>query len=290
MKILITGAGGQLGRDLIRVLGQAHECIPMTRASLDVGDEAAVRACFESVRPDAVVHAAAFTQVDLAESHLEEAYRVNALGSYYVGLAAEAFGAKLVCVSTDYVFDGMKGSPYHEEDRTNPLSVYGRSKLLGEQFVQKVCPHHFIVRTSWLYGRGGNNFVTKVLALADRQQELTVVDDQFGSPTYTYDLAECIGRMLATERYDTYHVANSGYCSRWDFARAILELAGRTDVTARPITSQGFVLPAPRPQHSAFDDRGLRKNGFPPMRHWRSALGAFIHTDWKLEETEHETN
>ncbi|MCP3773559.1 dTDP-4-dehydrorhamnose reductase [Paenibacillus sp. MZ04-78.2] len=280
MKMLITGAGGQLGRDLVRVLGRRHDCAAFTRQQLDIADEKAVRRLIAEAKPEAIVHAAAYTKVDQAEAEPEETYRINAIGASHVAISAEAVGAKMVYVSTDYVFDGTKGEPYDEQDRTNPLSVYGKSKLLGEQLVQAVCPRHFIVRTSWLYGKDGNNFVTKVLALAERQQELTVVDDQFGSPTYTYDLAECIGGLLETDRYGIYHVANRGYCSRWALAKTILELAGHTGITVRPARSDDYALPAPRPAHSAFADRGLRLAGLPRMRDWKTALEAFLRNDW----------
>ncbi|MCZ8519171.1 MULTISPECIES: dTDP-4-dehydrorhamnose reductase [Paenibacillus] len=279
MKVLITGAGGQLGWDLIRVLGEDHTCAAYTRKELDVTDEKAVYGIVRAEAPDAVVHAAAYTKVDQAETDTADAYRINAIGSCYVAMAAEAAGAEMVYVSTDYVFDGTKGEPYAEEDQTNPLSVYGRSKLLGEQLVRAVCPRSYIARTSWLYGREGNNFVTKVLSLAEKSQELTVVGDQFGSPTYTYDLAACIGEMLGSGRYGVYHTANRGFCSRSAFAEAILELAGCTGTQVRPVPSSSFTLPAPRPQHSAFRDLGLRRSGFSPMRDWKSALASFLQED-----------
>lgn len=279
MNILITGAGGQLGRDLLRVLGQKYECAPFTRKELDICDKRAVQRTINDLKPDVVINAAAYSKVDQAEEDTEEAYRINALGVSQLAIAAEEARATLVHVSTDYVFDGTKGEPYGEMDRTNPLNIYGKSKLLGEQFVQAVCPQHFIVRTSWLFGNYGYNFVAKILSLAENQQTIKVVDDQFGSPTYTLDLAECIGRFIKTERYGTYHVSNSGYCSRYDFAKEILLSAGY-DLLPTRMKSTDFMLPAPRPQHSAFSHHALERNGFPQMRNWKTALEDFLRTDW----------
>ncbi|SDD30513.1 dTDP-4-dehydrorhamnose reductase [Paenibacillus sp. UNCCL117] len=280
MKLLITGAGGQLGRDLVRVLEPAHTCYAFTRQQLDVTDEAAMRERILSIAPDAVIYAAAYTQVDRAESEPELAFRVNAVGAGHAAMYAELVGAAIVYVSTDYVFDGEKGEPYKENDCTQPLGVYGRSKLAGEQLTRELNARHFIVRTSWLYGRDGSNFVTKILAAASNKRELTVVDDQYGSPTYTVDLAVCIGRLLETNAYGLYHVSNRGFCSRYTFAEAILAAAGRRDVRIRPARSDEFVLPAPRPANSALTDLALRRARLPRMRDWKSALEHFIHVDW----------
>ncbi|NOU96536.1 dTDP-4-dehydrorhamnose reductase [Paenibacillus sp. LMG 31456] len=276
MNILITGAGGQLGRDLIRVLGRKHKLTAKTRNELDVTSEHSVREAVLECRPDAIVHAAAYTQVDLAESRMEQAYMVNSFGSRNIALIASEIGAKLVYVSTDYVFDGTKGSPYNELDRTNPISVYGHSKLHGEKFVQLICDKYFIVRTSWLYGKYGSNFVTKVLAKAEQNSELSMVADQFGSPTYTYDLARFIGQALESERYGIYHASNRGVCSRYEFAEEILRIAGHSAIKLNPVTGDSFPLPAARPARSDFDDKAIRYNGFSRLRTWQDALQSFI--------------
>ncbi|SFS88146.1 NAD(P)-dependent oxidoreductase [Paenibacillus sp. BC26] len=200
MNIMITGAVGQLGRDLLRVLGQGYTYSAFTGKELDICDLKAVKKTVGEVKPDVVIHAAAYSRADQAEEAIEQAYRLHALGVSHLAIAAEAAGAKLVHVSTDYVFDGTKGEPHGELDRTISLTVYGQSKLLGEQFVQAVCPRHFIVRASMLSSNDGTNFVTKILPLA-----------------------ECIGRLITTERYGTYHVSN---CSK-----AALEDIFRTDRT-----------------------------------------------------------
>jgi dTDP-4-dehydrorhamnose reductase len=279
VKILITGAGGQLGHDLIRVLSPLHETIPLSRKQLDVTDELAVKQQIAAQHPDAVIHAAAFTGVDLAETLLDTAYAINSTGTRNVALAAQKAAAKLIYISTDYVFDGTKAGSYTELDRTNPLSVYGNSKLHGEKFVEMICQQYFIVRTSWLYGKHGDNFVTKVLALAERQSLLTMVSDQIGSPTYTLDLARFVGELVETDKFGLYHASNQGCCTRYEFAQAILQAVNRRDVKLEPVSASAFSLLAPRPDNSAFDDLAIRQNGLSRMRDWKSGLHDFIRND-----------
>ncbi|OXM83476.1 dTDP-4-dehydrorhamnose reductase [Paenibacillus rigui] len=281
MNIVITGAGGQLGHDLIRVLGSSgeHRVSAMSRQELDVTDENAVFKAIAAIRPEVIIHAAAYTQVDLAESHMEEAYMVNSFGTRNVALAAAQTGAKLVYISTDYVFDGTKRIPYTESDRTNPISIYGNSKLHGEKFVQITCERYYIVRTSWLYGKHGTNFVTKVLSWAEQKEELKMIHDQFGSPTYTYDLARFIHQLIATEHYGIYHAANRGACSRLEFAREILRLAGKSHIKLQPVSSDQFPTPARRPEYSVFDAKAIRENGLEPLPPWQEALRMFLEED-----------
>lgn len=281
MKILITGAGGQLGYDLIRVLGPVHEVTAWRRDQLDVSDEKKVMDILHRERPDVVIHAAAYTNVDMAEVETELAYQVNAMGPLHIAKACEQIGAKLVYVSTDYVFDGTKGFPYDEADTTNPNNVYGRSKLLGEKFVRMTCTKHFIVRTSWLYGTKGTNFVTKILEKAQAGGPLSIVDDQFGSPTYCLDLAVFIGELIETDRYSIYHASNQGSCSRYEFAFEILKYSQMDHVPLVPVPTDLFPLPAPRPMYSAFGHKAIVGNGFTPMRDWRSALHYFLQVDYK---------
>lgn len=290
MNILITGAGGQLGHDLVRVFSEQglHRINAFTRQELDVTEEEAVFRTVAAVRPDVIVHAAAYTQVDLAETRMEEAYKVNSLGTRNVALAAVQTGAKLVYISTDYVFDGTKRTPYNEQDRTNPISIYGHSKLHGEKFVQLSCEKYFIVRTSWLYGRQGSNFVTKVLSWAEQKNELTMVSDQYGSPTYTYDLAQFIGRLIETDRYGIYHAANRGGCSRLEFAQEILRLGGKSEVKLLPVSSEQFPAPARRPEYSIFDDMAIRASGLKPLPYWREALQTFLFEDWPGKQDKEE--
>jgi dTDP-4-dehydrorhamnose reductase len=281
MKIAITGAGGQLGQDLIRVLSVSHEVVSLSRSELDVTEWDAVRSLLVRTKPDAVIHAAAYTNVDGAEHDPDGAYLVNANGSWHVAAAAADIGTKLVYVSTDYVFDGRKRTPYNENDRPHPLNVYGASKLLGERYVQKVCERHFIVRTSWLYGRTGAGFVTKVADKARRVRSLSLVCDQIGSPTYTLDLAEWIGKLVTGEKYGIYHAANSGCCSRYEFGLEIVRALGlERDVQVTKVSSAEFPTPAVRPAYSALDDWTARARGLPRMRDWRSALQAFFRNDY----------
>ncbi|MFF2156371.1 dTDP-4-dehydrorhamnose reductase [Paenibacillus chitinolyticus] len=279
MKILITGAGGQLGSELVRVLSPRHKLAALTRQELDVGDGAAVDAAVFREQPEIIIHAAAYTDVDGAEREIDRAYRVNSAGTWHMAEAAERIGAKFVYVSTDYVFDGCKGAPYVERDKPNPLSVYGTSKLHGEKFASMLCERHFIVRTSWLYGRGGNNFVTKIVEKARRGAELSLVDDVFGSPTYSYDLAVFIGSLLETEEYGTYHGSNGGVCTRYEFAREIIRVLGMEGVKLRPAKADMFPLPAARPAHSALADTAAGAIGVKPLRPWKEALRHFLLTD-----------
>ena len=272
---MVTGAGGQLGQELVRLPREDVEWIGLDRSRLDVADGEQCRSAVAAIRPDAIIHTAAYTAVDRAESEPEEAYRVNALGTRHVAEAAEAVGAKLVCVSTDYVFDGQGTEPYKEEDAANPRTVYGRTKLEGERLALEACSRTFIARTSWVYGAHGANFVRTMLQLASQHSVLRVVDDQRGSPTYTYDLACFLTELAATERYGVYHASNGGECTWYEFAKAIFEISG-IDVRLIPCTTEEFPRPAPRPAYSVLGQRALLRNGFKELRHWRAALEDFL--------------
>jgi dTDP-4-dehydrorhamnose reductase len=272
MKVLVTGAGGQLGRDLAKALAGSAEPVLCDRAALDVTDAEAVRRMMLAVKPDAVIHAAAYTQVDRAEIEPDEAYRVNALGTRNVAVAAAEAGAKLACVSTDYVFDGKLGRPYRETDPPAPINAYGRSKLEGERFVRHLHHRSFIVRTSWLYGGGPNNFVGKILRAAREGRTLRVVGDEIGSPTYTADLAGFLAELVRTNLYGTYHAANTGFCSRYEQAVEVLRLAGLAHVPVTAINSAELSASAPRPKFSALDPMMIRLSGLKPLPDWRDAL------------------
>jgi len=276
MKIVVTGAKGQLGTDLVHLLAdRGYEIYGYGREELDITNLDQVKQVIAEVRPDVVIHAAAYTKVDLAESEPDQAFLINAYGTRNVAVASEAVGAKLVYISTDYVFDGTANVPYNEFAPTNPLSIYGKSKLVGEQFVRDLHSKFFIVRTSWVYGKHGKNFVKTMLKLAQERDELMVVHDQVGCPTYTVDLANCILELIQTEKYGIYHVSNSGHCSWYEFAKAIFEEAG-IEVKVNPCTTKDFPRPAPRPAYSVFEHMSLQLNGFPNMRLWRQALKAFL--------------
>ena len=278
MRVLITGAGGQLGRDLhLHCEAQGDEVTAGTRATLDVGDRDAVYQAITSLRPDVVLHAGAYTAVDACETELDTAYRVNALGTRWVDDASRRVGAYLCYVSTDYVFDGTKLGPYLEWDRTNPQSVYGASKLGGEHEVAAHAPGASVVRTSWVCGEHGANMVKTVLRLADRP-ELAFVDDQRGCPSFTADLAVGIRRLAAARMPGTFHMTNQGDVSWYEFVRAVLASAGHDPAKVRPIKTEELdpPRPAPRPANSVLDNAALRLAGLPLLPHYRASLDRLV--------------
>ena len=276
MKILVTGANGQLGHDLRRVLSQAgHEVTGLGRDGLDVCNGAQVNYVMEMTRPDVVVHAAAYTAVDKAEVEVDEAFRVNTDGSRNIAVAAEAVGAKVCYISTDYVFDGNSERPYREYDLVHPVSIYGQSKLGGEIVTQTLSSRYFLVRTSWVFGIGGGNFVKTMLKLGQEREALQVVNDQKGSPTYTVDIASFIGDLIVSDAYGVYHASNAGSCTWYEFATAIFEASGLS-VTVNPCATEEFPRPAPRPRNSTLDHVAIRTNGFSELPHWRDALHRFL--------------
>lgn len=283
MRVLITGAEGQLGYDLVDLLRDTHEVFPFD-LDMDITDHAATLATIEDARPEIVVNCAAYTDVDGCESHSDLAFAVNAVGAQNVAQACRGVGARMVHVSTDFVFDGRAGRAYVESDEVNPMSVYGASKLAGERYVAESLPGHFIVRTAWLYGNHGKNFVKTILKLAGEKDLLTVVDDQVGSPTYSRDLAGKIIELMATDHCGLYHVTNQGDCSWFEFARAILEEARVEGVTVRRIASAELDRPAPRPAYSVLKNRVLLERGIPLLRNWREALSAYFARAAMLEK------
>jgi dTDP-4-dehydrorhamnose reductase len=246
-KLLITGAQGQLGQALQSQFSD-HEVIAWDIQDLDISQLEHVRKALKQIRPDVVINAAAFTQVDQAEKNQEAAHRGNALGPKNLALATCENDIPLVHFSTDYVFDGQQSRPYHEFDRTNPLSVYGQSKLAGEEQVKNCNPRHFIIRTAWLYHILGRNFPQTILRLAN-QEQVRVVNDQFGSPTFAPHLAQAVSRLLETESYGTYHLAGSGGTNWYDFTKALYQARG-IQTTVLPITTEEYPLPAPRPVYA----------------------------------------
>ena len=275
MKILITGANGQLGHDFIGILGADNDLFPFD-LDLDITDFSAVRAKIRDIKPEIIINSAAYTDVDGCETNVEIAYRVNAIGPQNLALAAKAVGAALVTFSTDFVFDGTKTTLYDEFDRPNPMSVYGRSKLAGEEMARTIHPELYIIRTAWLYGKHGHNFVKTMLRLADERDVLTVVDDQVGSPTYSADLANRVVEIMNTGFYGTYHVTNSGTASWFEFARAILEAAGQDPARVRPMKSKDLNRPATRPAYSALRNYMTELRQMPPMRSFKEALGDYF--------------
>jgi len=274
-RLLVTGAKGQLGREMVSLTDHRFDIVGLERAQLDVTDLNQCKRAIVEHSPFAIIHAGAYTAVDRAESEPDEAYRVNALGTRNLAIATREADIKLCYVSTDYVFDGQGSHPYNEYDNTNPQSVYGKSKRAGEILLQSICPAFFIVRTSWVYGKYGNNFVKTMLKLAQDRDSLKVVSDQVGSPTYTKDLSLFLLNLVETEAYGIYHASNTGTCSWYEFAQAIFEERGiQTALT--PCTTAEFPRPAPRPAYSVLDHSAIRQHGFSDLRHWREALRAFL--------------
>ena len=278
MRILITGGGGQLGRSLVRSL-HGHDVAAHSHRDLDVSDAASVAAAFERVRPEAVVHCAALTDTNRCESDPELARAVNAVGTENVARACAHAGARLVAVSTNEVFDGERTSPYAEQDATGPLNAYAASKREGEQLAAAANPATIIVRTSWLYGDGGNNFIEKVLAAARAGRPLSFVTDEVASPTSTEDLAEAIRALIETDAPPgIYHLANEGAASRYDWACEILRLAGvdaNVDaVTTAELRARGYAGPR-KPAYSVLANTRAAALGI-TLRPWREALAAYM--------------
>jgi dTDP-4-dehydrorhamnose reductase len=265
VRVLITGAEGQLGQDLVRTCTEAgDDVIPCDQAHLELTDRDAVYQAITGADPDVVLHAAAWTEVDACEGDPDRAFHTNALATGWVADASRRVGAHLVAMSTDYVFDGTQAEPYQEWDRPNPRSVYGRSKLAGEDAVAAHAPGSTIVRTAWLSGEHGRNMVTTVLGLLDGP-ELKFVDDQHGCPTFTADLAPMIRRLAVERRAGIHHVTNQGATTWYGFVRDILELVGDDPDRVRPITTAELdpPRPAPRPANSVLDNAALRLAGIP---------------------------
>ncbi|AWB43615.1 dTDP-4-dehydrorhamnose reductase [Paenibacillus sp. CAA11] len=275
-KVLVTGAKGQLGWDVVREYEQrGYTVYGLGRDELDITDAEACQKAAVLVKPKIAIHCAAYTKVDNAEMDADEAYRINAYGTRNVAAAAAGVGAKLVGVSTDYVFNGKSTVPYDEFCAVDPINVYGRSKWAGEQLIRQVHARHYIVRTSWVYGAAGNNFVKTMLRLGAERPMVQVVRDQIGSPTYTADLAKSIADLTVTERYGTYHICGGGHCSWHEFAEAIFGLAGLSVQTV-PILSKDYPQAAARPGYSVLNCRSLRLNGLAEPRPWRDALADFL--------------
>jgi dTDP-4-dehydrorhamnose reductase len=274
MRVLVTGAGGQLGTDLVRSCTEAgDDVVACTSSMLDLTDRDSVYGAITTTQPDAVIHAGAWTAVDACESDPDRAFLVNAMGTGWVADAARRVGAHLVAVSTDYVFDGTKATPYQEWDAPNPQSVYGRSKLAGEQAVASLCPGAAIARTAWVCGAHGHNMVKTVLGLLDRP-ELAFVDDQRGCPSFTADLAPALRRLAADRRAGIHHVTNQGDTTWYGFVREIVELAGHDPAKVRPIATADLQPPRPaaRPANSVLDNAALRLGGIPLLPHYRESL------------------
>lgn len=275
MRTVVFGAKGQLGRELCERFRSEGPVVQADLPEVDIADYEAVAGVVQAARPDLVINAAAYTDVEAAEDDAAAAYRVNETGAAIIARAAAESHAPVVYYSTDFVFDGLKGAPYTPEDPTSPLCVYAQSKLAGEVATRAANRAHWIIRTAWLYGPGGNNFVEKILRAAQTRPSLTVVEDEVGSPTYTYDLAEATAVLAATEVGGTYHVVNSGACSRFELACKTLELSGIRVPVERCSASQ-FPMKARRPLYSVLANGHYEKQTGKSMRSWQDALARYI--------------
>lgn len=276
MKIIVTGATGQLGYDVCKVLtARGIEHIGLGSKDCDITNRDSVFALFKKEQPTAVIHCAAYTKVDLAEDEPERCWAVNVDGTRYLAEACRAYNAKMLYISTDYVFPGDGEDFYQPDDTVGPKGNYGRTKLAGELAVQAMLKEYFIVRISWVFGVNGSNFVKTMLKLSETRDTLTVVADQIGSPTYTYDLAPLLCDMIVSDKYGVYHATNEGECSWADFSRAIFAAAGK-QMTVKNVTTEEYGAKAARPANSRMSKDKLVENGFNRLPTWKDALERYL--------------
>ena len=285
-RVLVIGAKGMLGRDLAKILRSSllidqhldGEILEWDIEDIDIREEHITVAKIESIRPETVINLAAYTDVDGCEWYEEKAFAVNAEGMRHVALGALRCRAKVIYLSTDYIFDGRKREPYLEEDPPHPLNVYGRSKLKGEQYVRELMEDALIVRTQWLYGKYGKNFVTSILRQAREKKVLSIVNDQIGSPTYTADLSKAISVLIRCNARGVFHVANSDLCTWYTFGQEILKLSGVAGVEVIPISSKELGRPANRPSYSVLSTQKLKRETGMTLRSWSEALKDYLQT------------
>lgn len=276
MKVLVTGAKGQLGHDIVKHLSdRGVPCRGIDIDDLNLTVEEAVHSYLEQYRPDIVIHCAAYTAVDKAEDNREICYDINVNATGYLAKTCKALNSKMVYFSTDYVFDGEGERPFETDDNCEPINYYGQSKWLGEQAVSGELDKFFILRISWVFGRNGSNFVKTMLKLAESKDELTVVSDQIGSPTYTPDIAELVCRMVETDKYGYYHVTNEGFCSWYEFAQEIFKQSG-VNISVHPTSTGGYPTRARRPANSRLSKSSLAAAGFNRLPHWQDALRRYL--------------
>ena len=288
MKVLVTGINGQLGYDVLKELNKRnHEPIGVDRSEMDLTKPNEIRSCIEKIMPDAIIHCAAYTYVDLAEDNAELCRQVNAYAVRDIATCAKNMDIPMIYISTDYVFDGLKGIEnnikinredyleYLEADETNPKNIYGKTKLEGELYIQEILEKYYIVRISWVFGENGNNFIDTMLRLSKDRDSLNVINDQIGSPTYTKDLASLLVDMIETDKYGVYHATNEGFCSWYDFAKEIFNIAN-IDINVNPISTKDYITKAQRPLNSKMSKRKLVDNGFKELRNWKEALNDYI--------------
>lgn len=276
MKVLVTGVKGQLGFDIVRVCQEEGiEAVGVDIEEMDITDYEAVAKVIKNSNVDAVIHCSAYTAVDKAEEDIDTCNKVNVEGTRNIALVCRELDVKMMYFSTDYVFDGQGQRPWQVDDAPSPINVYGKSKYLGEQEVKKLIEKHFIIRISWVFGINGNNFVKTMLRLGGERDELNVVDDQIGAPTYTYDLAQLAVAMIQSDKYGTYHVTNEGDISWYEFAKEIFLQAG-IEVKVNTVSSSEFKSVAKRPSNSRMDKSRLDAAGFKRLPSWQDALKRYL--------------
>lgn len=276
MKVLVTGVKGQLGYDVVKELEKRNiEAVGVDIEEMDITDAESVAKVIGDAAPDAVIHCAAYTAVDAAEDNVEICEKVNVDGTRNIALVCKQADIKMLYISTDYVFDGKGERAWEPDDERNPQSVYGRTKYEGELAVQELLEKYFIVRIAWVFGINGKNFVRTMLKLAETRDSLTVVDDQFGSPTYTFDLAKLLVDMIITDKYGVYHATNEGICSWYEFACEIFKAAG-IEMNVKPVSSAEYGAKAARPANSRMSKEKLTENGFEKLPHWKDALERYL--------------
>ena len=276
MKVLVTGVKGQLGYDVVKDLEKrGHQPIGVDRDEMDLMDNEAIRTFIMNLKPEAIIHCAAYTAVDKAEEEVETCYQINAEAVKVISECAKELDVKLIYISTDYVFDGTKEGEYVETDLPNPINVYGASKLKGEQYVQTLLEKYYIVRISWVFGVNGNNFIKTMRRLGSERDELNIINDQVGSPTYTADLAPLLVDMMETDKYGIYHATNEETCSWYEFANEIFKQSG-IEVKTNPITTDQYPTAAKRPMNSKMSKEKLKANGFNLLPNWQAALSNYL--------------
>ena len=276
MKVLVTGTKGQLGYDVVNELEKrGHTAIAVDIEEMDITDAVSVEKVITEAEVDAVIHCAAYTAVDVAEDNVELCRRVNAEGTENIAKVCKKLDLKMIYISTDYVFDGEGERPWEPDDERHPLNVYGQTKYEGELAVEKYLEKYFIVRIAWVFGVNGKNFIKTMLKLSETHEELNVVDDQVGSPTYTYDLAVLLVDMVESDKYGRYHATNEGLCTWYEFAKEIFRQAG-VEVKVNPVTSDMFPAKAKRPKNSRMSKEKLDANGFHRLPTWQDALERYL--------------
>ena len=276
MKVLVTGVKGQLGYDVVNELNKrGHVAIGTDIEEMDITDAASVDKVIKENTPDAVIHCAAYTAVDAAEDNVELCRKINADGTQNIANVCKELDIKMIYISTDYVFDGEGERPWEPDDERTPLNVYGQTKYEGELAVQNTLDKFFIVRIAWVFGINGKNFIKTMLNLGKTRDSLTVVNDQFGSPTYTYDLARLLVDMVETDKYGIYHATNEGICTWYEFACEIFRQAGM-NVKVSPVLSSEYPAKAKRPSNSRMSKEKLTENGFEKLPTWQDALGRYL--------------